>query len=397
MKDTTPVIRPEFSLWLDAFRWTAAFLVLLSHTQTLFFTLMKDLPTPKRTFSGEAFAFLAGFGTQAVIVFFVISGYLVGGPLLQRMLQRRPLALRYYIAKRVLRLGIVMWPTLILTLMFDLAAMSIRDPSMFLPVGVHQTLSLGTFFCNAVFLQTSACRTFGGDGPLWSLYNEFWYYVTWPMVLCGLLASLAGVGRAAILAALILLLIILGVSQSAEAQLAIVPYMAIWIFGAIAFNITRQPVWLATTIFLVLMLGIRLCVRRDNWLNGHTARLLLDFPFAIAFANLLVALRFQRSLPKPYGGRLHNRLAGFSYSLYCVHMPTLMLLGTWMFYRWGVGAHMALDSVFSAMILFGVLASTVAFAYAFSLATEAHTDRIRHWALKAFGPFSPRAGQSAAP
>ncbi|MFL9909315.1 hypothetical protein [Paraburkholderia sp. RL17-337-BIB-A] len=34
--------------------------------------------------------------------------------------------------------------------------------------------------CNVVFLQTLTCGTYGSNGPLWSLANEFWYYMWFP-------------------------------------------------------------------------------------------------------------------------------------------------------------------------------------------------------------------------
>src|SRR6202030_1593882 len=46
----------------------------------------------------------------------------------------------------------------------------------------------GIFLGNLFFVQTILCRTFGSNGPLWSLANEFWYYVLFPL---GLFAGLA--------------------------------------------------------------------------------------------------------------------------------------------------------------------------------------------------------------
>jgi peptidoglycan/LPS O-acetylase OafA/YrhL len=39
---------------------------------------------------------------------------------------------------------------------------------------------LSVFLGNALFLQTILVPTFGSDVPLWSLANEFWYYMLFP-------------------------------------------------------------------------------------------------------------------------------------------------------------------------------------------------------------------------
>ena len=40
-----------------------------------------------------------------------------------------------------------------------------------------RNLNPGAFFGNLFFLQTILCEPFGSNGPLWSLANEFWYYL----------------------------------------------------------------------------------------------------------------------------------------------------------------------------------------------------------------------------
>jgi peptidoglycan/LPS O-acetylase OafA/YrhL len=46
-----------------------------------------------------------------------------------------------------------------------------------------KNLTLGNFLGNLLFLQTILCETFGSNGPLWSLANEFCYYVLFPVSL----------------------------------------------------------------------------------------------------------------------------------------------------------------------------------------------------------------------
>src|ERR1700730_2852657 len=70
--------RPEadaFSMWLDVFRWTAALMVVIDHTQNRFLVRITDIPVMERTRALYTFAFLSGFAHQAVMIFFVLSGF----------------------------------------------------------------------------------------------------------------------------------------------------------------------------------------------------------------------------------------------------------------------------------------------------------------------------------
>lgn len=70
------------SYWLHFFRWTAALSVLVAHTQNRFLVQITDISPAHRGLDFYMFAFFAGFAHQAVMIFFVLSGYLVGGGLL---------------------------------------------------------------------------------------------------------------------------------------------------------------------------------------------------------------------------------------------------------------------------------------------------------------------------
>lgn len=65
--------------WLDALRFIAAFMVLFSHTRNDFFLPWGELPSEQHNPISFVFYFLGRLGHEAVIVFFVLSGFLVGG------------------------------------------------------------------------------------------------------------------------------------------------------------------------------------------------------------------------------------------------------------------------------------------------------------------------------
>ena len=65
---------------LDVIRALAAIEVILSHLRGFIFTDFGQLM--HANILVKAFDFITGFGHQAVVIFFVLSGYLVGGSII---------------------------------------------------------------------------------------------------------------------------------------------------------------------------------------------------------------------------------------------------------------------------------------------------------------------------
>jgi peptidoglycan/LPS O-acetylase OafA/YrhL len=127
----------------------------------------------------QLLAFATGFAHQAVVVFFLISGWLVGGSLLNRIGQ--PGALLSYAIDRATRLWTVLVPALCLMLA---SASSSRKPIRPAPTSAPRTNTRPPAFAgNLLGLQTVLVKNFGGNYALWSLANESWYYVQFPLLL----------------------------------------------------------------------------------------------------------------------------------------------------------------------------------------------------------------------
>ena len=96
-------------------------------------------------------------------------------------------------------------------------------------------LTLRHVFANVLFMQTVMAPVFGSNGPLWSLANEFWYYVTFPFLLYGL------IGRTAMLSRIFNGLIGLGLVLLLPTEMMLLG--SIWITGAIAhYAAAKRPV-----------------------------------------------------------------------------------------------------------------------------------------------------------
>jgi peptidoglycan/LPS O-acetylase OafA/YrhL len=133
-------------------------------------------------------------GNEAVMIFFVLSGYLVGGGVL-RALSRNTWSWRDYLIKRLTRLYVVLIPALLLGVALDFAGLYLRPsptsiyagpPGQTLLHDVADRLTLPVIAGNAVFLQGARVRTAGTNVSLWSLTNEFWYYIAFQVLLLAL-------------------------------------------------------------------------------------------------------------------------------------------------------------------------------------------------------------------
>src|SRR5579872_3412883 len=179
---TQPASPAAYSLWLDALRWPAALLVVIGHAGQVYLTSVEGSPV-KGALVHYAYSFVAGFAHSAVIVFFVLSGYLVGGSVVKTQL-RQTFDPADYMLRRLSRLWIVLLPALVLTLFLKICAAGIAPNAATLVYAGDpaRILTAGDFTCNAAFLQLVACERYGGNFALWSLANEFWYYVFFPGV-----------------------------------------------------------------------------------------------------------------------------------------------------------------------------------------------------------------------
>lgn len=178
---------PRASDHLNMIRGVAAIAVLLNHLRGLFF---EGLHTAgPLSLAAYGFWAVTSFGHDAVVIFFVLSGFFVGRSAIRAATNW---SWRVYLTNRLVRLYLVLLPALALTALAD--RISIRQPlgpQYFLhsiphtnnAVPIAAAMSPPTLLANAVFLQTTVAPAFGSNTALGSLANEFWYYMLFPLCL----------------------------------------------------------------------------------------------------------------------------------------------------------------------------------------------------------------------
>lgn len=361
--------------WLDLARGLAAVEVLIFHSYQLLFE--EQVPGP--TYGGPivlAYSLLwalSGHGVAAVIVFFVLSGYLVGGPALVRAKNGELNAIDYFSA-RASRLYVVLIPALVVSFFFYVSARHSDRWEAF--VASHQYLlaASGLFsasespaaaLCNGLFLQTIACSTYAGNLALWSLSNEFWYYV----LIFALISVRKRPGWSLVIVAILALFV---VAERADVRgyhtgLKFIFYFLIWCVGAFVYAIVAPLlVWLLG--FLMSLAGIYLLHAKGllpAWAAYHLT-------VGILTATVILSVELTRiSLPSFL--RFARDIAKWSFSLYAIHFPILVLLNVAMAADrrdFTVGS-LGLNVLFIVCCL---LASFI-----FYLLFERHTDAVRPW------------------
>ena len=302
------------SLFITLLRGLAALQVAAAHLRSEMFLGLKTMADPPLYF--QALAFATGFAHQAVVVFFLISGWLVGGSLLNKFGQ--PHALGAYAVDRITRLWTVMLPTLALMLLAALAigAADGRQAD-FSAANEYSALA---FAGNLAGLQTILVPNFGGNYSLWSLANETWYYLLFPLLLVVLQGR--GISRGACLAAIALLAMLL--------PFAIMLYFSLWLLGAL-FSRIRIDCGNRARLLLLAAAGGASLYFRVNGSNDDLvpASFVQDLVCSLPFLALLSTLQSNvdpasRSLRRL--GAAGKFFAEFSFTLYVLHVPTIDVL-----------------------------------------------------------------------
>ena len=320
-------------------------------------------------------------GSVLISISSAMSGFLIGGSVLTAM---KRWTWKRYLVNRLCRLYLVLLPTLVLTAVLDYIAY--RQPGghvyFDLPIASFNTQalagrhSLSVFLGNAFFLQTILVPTFGSDSPLWSLANEFWYYILFPALV---LAAYSPDNVKRRLMSFLMALLMLALLPA-----GIVAGFLIWLMGVAihvlpTLNIGRGLRWglhavSAGTFFATLMLSRGQRIPAD-WSDPG-----VGFAFAL-WLYCLVKIKTSPPAISPlyeWWARLFSKC---SYSLYAVHFPMVLLIRTSLGNsRWDPNLrNLALGSgICIAVFLFGLV---------FSRLTEAHNDTMRARLLRLFtGP-----------
>lgn len=341
---------PRLSVYLDLLRTIAAFVVLLSH-----------FAYPRFTDGDYLFVRELNLGSDAVVIFFVLSGFVI-----THTSRVKDLNLKDYLFSRTTRIYSVAIPAVLLTFLFDRVGASVAPEAYqgwwYHPNSLGQSLFYGLSFSNE---WSYIGFRLGTNGPYWSLSYEVAYYL-----LFGIAFYLSGLQR---LTLLLVTTLVFGVKI-----LALAP---VWLLGVMAYRalsadckISRSSLWLIAILPVVIYVFCLTC---------GTAEKLMAISIDALGAETIVGLRFSneflwngligilicchlfavgrltlgesRAFP---AARTIKWIAGASFSLYLVHYPALQLLHA-------ILPHEFAPVLRHAMLLLGAVAISLVFAQLF--------------------------------
>ncbi|MEK8126938.1 acyltransferase [Paenibacillus filicis] len=376
--------KSKAAYYLHALRWFSAFYVMIYHLRPVLFKGYEQLQ--HKNLLIKALYAATSIGNEFVMLFFVLSGYLIAGSVLKSV-AAGSWSWKTYLLNRVTRLWVVLISALLLTYIWA------KFQLMLFPQFDRFSDSLGLldFVGNLLFLQGLVVPNYGENIPLWSLCYEFWYYMLFP---CLALAFAARqVWKRALYGAVALLMaVLLGKS--------IMLYFVIWLLGA-ALTLLPAPklserllakaaVPTLVAVCVALLVGGKVIAGEGE--GSGMLVYLVSLVISLGFAALIYAIlhglnRPATTLEIRRGLQAHAVLAGFSYTLYLTHYPVVNFIRVWLGDgKWGTWnpdlPHLLLGLVIAAAICL--------YAWMLSLVTEAKTAEVRNFFKKLQGAPSRR-------
>lgn len=310
-------LKPALSAYLDFMRFTAAFAVLLGHMDQ----------------DGLAMAWLplSRFSHEAVIIFFVLSGFII-----YYSTTSRASSWQQYAVARLSRIYSVALPSVLVCVVLALGLASQGSVELS-KLSNYQEPTVADVAASLLFLNES--WLLGTNVPLnhpyWTLCYEVWFYV-----LFGVFFFTTGryrwwcVGGVALVAG--------------PAILVLLPVwlMGAWMAARGRFEQNWAPVWTWTVFLLPLglialinVLGLDVLIQSTLykfvpgfWRLDGSQRFVTDYLIGAALCLHIAAFSSLPAVVQAFFERHQGKLAslaGFSFTLYLFHRPMTQLLGAW--------------------------------------------------------------------
>jgi peptidoglycan/LPS O-acetylase OafA/YrhL len=289
-----------FSAYLDVVRFLAALVVFLGHASTGYMT-------------GGIFWQLSMHGDTCVVVFFVLSGFVIG-----YVADIKDKTWQLFLSNRAARLWSVVLPALLLTVVIDFAGIRI-GPAIYDGPWFQSDHLLLRYLASSLMLQEvwHVWLVPGINGPFWSLTYEAFYYAAFGVLMFAK-PPIKWICTGALLLA------------GGPLIAALFP---IWGLGYFAYKVTKRMVFSPALCYFMFFSGIALLLF-SPWLRAaiHYDIPVLGDPVLGRysdglgiFLNLIGAHGIAKSMPGfPAGMRtLISTVAGTTFVLYLFHRPLI--------------------------------------------------------------------------
>lgn len=312
--------------FLESLRGLAAIYVLIHHCRWLLtenYSYRNTKEFDLEYIATKALVFFR-FGHEAVIFFFVLSGFVIHYSTLIN--KNNPLiSYKRYLIKRINRIIPPLIFALIMTLFLDYLGKNIFALSAYSNGSKYYNLIVNnlnwkTFIANIFSMQELGLgiKHFGSNGALWSLSYEWWFYLLYPLFF-----TINSKNKYLALVIQVLLFVIFSILLNITIPVAsaIFSKMIIWWLGVclaeIYYRRKRLLIYIAP-----ISLGIPLAI-----MFFYNDRLIGDILWGIGFIGLLSWLL--KSNKNSIVIKTLDKMKGsgsFSYTLYLTHLPIVFLV-----------------------------------------------------------------------
>jgi len=351
---------------LDVVRGVAALLVVLGHSRDIS-ARVSGLNHTGDSFFEMLLLVPSSFAVEAVAVFFVLSGYLVGGQVIRQNREGR-FCWGEFLIKRLSRLWAVLIPGLFITYIAWLAMTHLSPQSYTLAT----SSTLPSALCNVLFLQESWCDSYLINSSLWSLSYEFWFYIIFTSLITALYAMFSQSWTSVILN---ILVVFLSVAIFGTQVLLLIPA---WLLGVGISLVVEKPnlirdkirsnayTWLVSSLVLLIFSFLL-----SNYL--HLDRTMLTLTVSIPSALVILSItQIDHEIPllrRPID--IGANLGKWSFSIYVFHLPIVKVLLT-------LAHKQELINLFGLPVMtYSIVIVTLPLTWFMWWLTERHTNHLR--------------------
>jgi len=356
--------------FLDFIRFGAALLVLCGHARGLLFEGIARVEHPNPLV--RATYLISGLQHEAVVMFFIVSGFLVGGSA-WRMIAAGKFDWRTYLLNRFVRIYLVLIPAFALVLLLDVVGKHFFLDTRFYgvrplwPAAILDGWTWSQVPCHLFSVQGLLCAPWGADPPLWSLGFEWTLYLVAPPIFVVFLAPLTPVRRT-----VSILLVGFGFAALTWWNADWPIWFSFWMLGVLASRLfASRRIGLPVAMIGLFTCGLGLVLSRLAVLPHLATDVMVGAGLAAAVACPIVT-------GWAGGNRAIERGAASSYSLYLVHLPVCVFVGALMERWFGWPMHVVQPDARGLAAFAAMTALAFCAAYVFARCTEDHTARVRH-------------------
>ncbi len=297
------------STYLDFLRLIASVLVVVHHLRW-------------EEFSGGMMSGM-NFGHEAVIIFFVLSGFVISFS--HENIDKLTLT---FVLKRLARLWSVLIPAIFLTVAFDIAGKQIRPDLYSGNAGILNGIKAipeFLFFQNENWSTSISLST---NLVLWSLAYEFWFYMLYAVIKSGLNKRYK-----------LFFLVVIAAFVGHKIMLA----FPVWFIGSFLYskrNSFRFSLWVSVPLFILSVVLIPVLkysplpslVAFDHLFflpMDYSDLIIYDFIIGLVVAVNIISVISIGNHFRYNPGFFHKtvkHLTDVSFTLYCIHVPVLYFL-----------------------------------------------------------------------